>query len=66
MLKVKIDQSEAGWEIGKNFLEESILVFFYFFGKALADIPVGDIVFDKVRNGDEWDIDERISDFGGN
>lgn len=38
----------------------------YFFGQSLADVPVGDIVLEKMRSDDEGNGEVRIGNFRGN
>lgn len=38
---------------------------FDFFGQALADVPVGDIVFDKMGNDNEGNGQGRVGNLGG-
>ena len=52
VLKKEEDNENAGGKVDKQFLNKSVLMTFDFFGKALAKVPVGNIVFEKVGSDD--------------
>lgn len=63
-LKEKIDDKNRKGKIGKKFLQKSGLFTFGFFGESLANIPVGDTIFQKMRGENQGDTKKRIGYFG--
>ena len=51
-MKKEEDDEDTGRKVGKQLLEKSGFVTFDFLSEALTDVPVGDIVFEKMRGDD--------------
>lgn len=64
-LKEKKDQKNRGGKIGSELLKKSGLATFDFFGQALADVPVGDIVLDKMGDDNQGNGQGRVAYLGG-
>ena len=65
VLKKEEDDENTGGKVGKQFLEKSGLVTFDLLGEALANVPVGDKVFEKMRGDDQGNGKIGIVDLGG-
>lgn len=65
VLEKKIDQEDRGGKIGEELLKEGVFVTFDLLGQALADVPVGDVVFEEVAGKDQGNGEKWIVDLGG-
>lgn len=63
-LKEKENNKDRGGKINRQFLKEGGFMALDFLGQALADVPVEDIVFDKVRDDNEGDGESGIGNLG--
>lgn len=64
MEKIK-DQKDRGGKVSQELLEESGLVTFDLLGQTLADVPVGDVIFQEMGSENKGDSEVRIVDLGG-
>jgi len=65
VLKKEKYQKYRSREIGKKLLQKSVLVAFVFFGQTLTDVPMGDVILEKVRSQNQGNGKIGIGDFGG-
>ena len=66
MLKEEISNDNREREVDKELLKESGFFTLFLFSQTLADVPVGDIVFNKMRSNDERNRNKRRFNLGGN
>ena len=65
IFKEKENQEKRERKIEEKFLKKGGFFGFFLFTESLADVPVGDVVFEIMGGKNERDGEDWIRDFGG-